>query len=177
MWRQFLEAWPPELLPRTSSRSTNSLASKSARLSVTPLTWRRIYLLPSGARMRILLDENFPLALVRRLREERREVDHIILLGLRGTPDAGIIDRLNSEDLLFLTHDQEFLALPFARSPVIVSRVTQSLPISVRVAIWLNAIHDYFSCDRHERLSKCSTTESYAHGRTSLPEPIDSCTS
>ncbi len=34
--------------------------------------------------MRILLDENFPLALVRRLREERLEVDHIILLGLRG---------------------------------------------------------------------------------------------
>jgi hypothetical protein len=51
--------------------------------------------------MKILLDENFPLALVRRLREERLEVDHIILLGLRGTPDSAILDRLDSEDILF----------------------------------------------------------------------------
>lgn len=53
--------------------------------------------------MRILLDENFPLALVRRLQEEGREVEHIILLGLRGVPDNRIIDRLNSQDLIFLT--------------------------------------------------------------------------
>ncbi|MGO9453030.1 MAG: DUF5615 family PIN-like protein [Candidatus Binataceae bacterium] len=36
--------------------------------------------------MKILLDENFPLALLRRLREEGHHVDHIILLGLRGAP-------------------------------------------------------------------------------------------
>ena len=102
--------------------------------------------------MRILLDENFPLALVRRLREERIEVDHIILLGLRGTPDSTILDRLNSEDILFLTQDQEFLALPLARSPVIISRVTQSLPISIRVEIWVKAIREYFSDDHTDRL-------------------------
>jgi len=66
--------------------------------------------------MRILLDENFPLALLQRLREEGHQVDHIILLGLRGTPDRTIVDRLNAEDLLFLTHDQEFLDRSLSRS-------------------------------------------------------------
>jgi len=56
--------------------------------------------------MRILLDENFPLALLWKLQEEGHQVDHIILLGLRGAPDRAITNRLNSEDLLFLTHDQ-----------------------------------------------------------------------
>ncbi len=52
--------------------------------------------------MKIVLDENFPLALVRSLREEGREVEHIILLGLRGAPDSAIIERLNSKSLSFL---------------------------------------------------------------------------
>jgi len=94
--------------------------------------------------MKILLDENFPLALVRKLHEEGREVEHIILLGLRGTSDSAIIDRLNSEELLFLTHDQEFLDLPFTRSTIIISRVTQSLPLEVRLEAWLKAIRAYF---------------------------------
>lgn len=59
--------------------------------------------------MRILLDENFPLALLWKLQEEGHQVDHIILLGLRGAPDRAIVDRLNSEDVLLLTQDQEFL--------------------------------------------------------------------
>jgi predicted nuclease of predicted toxin-antitoxin system len=97
--------------------------------------------------MRILLDENFPLALLRSLQEEGHQVDHIILLGLRGAPDREIVDRLNSEDILLLTHDQEFLDLSPSRSRVIVSRVTQSQPIAVRVEIWLKAICEYFSRD------------------------------
>ncbi len=95
--------------------------------------------------MKILLDENFPLGLVRRLQGQGREVKHIILLGLRGVSDSVIIERLNSEDLLFLTHDQEFLDRVVVRSPVIVSRVTQSLPIAVRVEIWAGAIREYFA--------------------------------
>ncbi len=65
--------------------------------------------------MRILLDENFPLALVRRLQAEGREADHIILLGLRGAADSRIADLLNSEDVLFLTHDREFFDLSVTR--------------------------------------------------------------
>jgi uncharacterized protein DUF5615 len=102
--------------------------------------------------MRILLDENFPLALLRRLQKEGYGVDHIILLGLRGAPDRDIVDRLNSEDLLLLTHDQEFLDPSLCRSRVIVSRVTQSQPIAVRVEIWLKAIREYASRDWRQTL-------------------------
>jgi predicted nuclease of predicted toxin-antitoxin system len=68
--------------------------------------------------MRILLDENFPLALLWKLQDEGHQVDHIILLGLRGASDRAIIDRLNSEDILLLTHDQEFLDRFLTRSHV-----------------------------------------------------------
>jgi Domain of unknown function (DUF5615) len=95
--------------------------------------------------MKIVLDENFPLALVRSLREEGRQVEHIILLGLRGAPDSAIMERLNSEQLLFLTHDQEFLELPLTCSAVIISRVTQSLPLGVRLEVWRKAISEFFS--------------------------------
>ena len=102
--------------------------------------------------MTIVLDENFPLALVRSLREEGREVEHIILLGLRGASDSAILERLNSEELLFLTHDQEFLNLPLTRSTVIISRVTQSLPLAVRLETWLKAIREFFSRRWNEKL-------------------------
>jgi predicted nuclease of predicted toxin-antitoxin system len=85
--------------------------------------------------MKILLDENFPLALLPTLRENGYEAEHIILLQLRGTSDATIAHRLKNEDLLFITQDQDFLELPLSRSPVIVSRVTQSLPMEVRIDI------------------------------------------
>ena len=115
--------------------------------------------------MKIVLDENFSLALVRSLHEEGREVKHIILLGLRGAPDSTIIERLNSEELLFLTHDQEFLDLPLTRSAVIISRVTQSLPLGVRLETWLKAIREFFSDAWSE---KSLTMESFVRGRTSL---------
>ncbi len=102
--------------------------------------------------MKIVLDENFPLALVRSLREEGREVEHIILLGLRGAPDSAIIERLNSEELVFLTHDREFLDLPLTRSAVIISRVTQSLPLAVRLEVWRKAIREFFSDAWSEKL-------------------------
>ena len=95
--------------------------------------------------MRILLDENFPLALLWKLQEEGHQVDHIILLGLRGAPDRAIVDRLNSEDFLLLAHDQEFLGRRLTRSHVIVSGVTQSQPIAARLEIWLRAIREHCS--------------------------------
>jgi len=102
--------------------------------------------------MKILLDENFPLALVRELLQQGYEAEHMILPGLRGTPDDNIIDRLGSEDLLFLTNDREFLDLPSGRSSVIVSRVTQKRAVKMRIEIWLAAIGEYFSQSREERL-------------------------
>jgi uncharacterized protein DUF5615 len=100
--------------------------------------------------MRILLDENFPLALVGRLQQDGYQVDHIILLGIRGTADRAIVDLLNSEDFLFLTHDQEFFDLALSRSRAIISRVSQSLPITLRVEIRRQAIREYVSRDWSE---------------------------
>jgi predicted nuclease of predicted toxin-antitoxin system len=59
--------------------------------------------------MRILLDENFPIQLYRRLQETGHAAEHIIALGLRGITDDQIRQRLAVEaDLLFLTQDTEF---------------------------------------------------------------------
>ena len=106
--------------------------------------------------MKLLLDENFPLALVWRLRDEGYEAEHLILMGLRGIPDTSLIDRLDAEEFLFLTQDQEFFDLRQTRSVVIVSRVTQSLPIATRVEIWLVAVRQHFGRDWTERLFEVS---------------------
>jgi predicted nuclease of predicted toxin-antitoxin system len=102
--------------------------------------------------MKILLDENFPLGLVRKLQDEGREVEHIILLGLRGVPDAAIVARIEAEETLLLTHDEDFLDVPLTRSAVILSRVTQTLPLNQRLEIWLRVIREYFSRDWSERI-------------------------
>ena len=55
--------------------------------------------------MKVLLDENFPLALYRRLRAAGHDVAHIIVLGRRGLPDRAIRERLATEDLVFTGDD------------------------------------------------------------------------
>jgi hypothetical protein len=95
--------------------------------------------------MRILLDENFPIQLHRRLRAAGHDADHIIALGLRGLPDADIRRRLaNEADLVFLTQDAEFAELPpDTAATVLISRVPQALPLARRVELWLHAIDDF----------------------------------
>lgn len=62
--------------------------------------------------MKVLLDENFPLGLVRVLEADGLKVDHIITLGWRGAADARIRQRLTDRDLVFLTQDDDFLSGP-----------------------------------------------------------------
>ncbi len=97
--------------------------------------------------MRVLLDENFPVQLHRRLGEEGYEVDHMILLGQRGAPDSDIRRRLADEDdLVFLTQDTEFEQLAAAvRATVIISRVRQSLPIAERVELWMQGLRAFLA--------------------------------
>ena len=59
--------------------------------------------------MTILLDENFPLGLVRVLEADGLHVEHIITLGWRGASDTRIRTRLSSPEVLFLTQDEDFL--------------------------------------------------------------------
>ena len=51
--------------------------------------------------MRLLLDENFPLALYRRLRDSGQDVEHVITLGQRGIGDDALRSRLAREALVF----------------------------------------------------------------------------
>jgi predicted nuclease of predicted toxin-antitoxin system len=96
--------------------------------------------------VKLLLDENFPLPLYHELRAAGYDVEHIIVLGQRGLPDAVIRQRLASEEVVFLTQDTEFEDLPADyRAIVIISRVRQNLPIQQRVDIWFKAIQDFLT--------------------------------
>ncbi|MGH8564851.1 MAG: DUF5615 family PIN-like protein [Gammaproteobacteria bacterium] len=96
--------------------------------------------------MKLLLDENFPLPLYHELRAAGYDVEHIIVLGQRGLPDAVIRQRLALEEIVFLTQDTEFEHLPADyRAVVIISRVRQNLPLRQRVDIWFKAIQDFLT--------------------------------
>ena len=94
--------------------------------------------------MIILLDENFPLRLYNELLQEGYEAEHILLTH-RGIHDKEIIVRLNKEELLFLTQDEDFVeAAPDCKASIIWSRVSQSMLIDKRVEIWLGAVRQFF---------------------------------
>jgi hypothetical protein len=95
--------------------------------------------------VKLLLDENFPLQLWRRLRDVGHDVEHLITSGQRGLPDAAIRERLNHEDdLVLLTQDTDFEELgASSRGRVIISRVPQGIPIAKRVDLWLRALEPF----------------------------------
>lgn len=76
--------------------------------------------------MRVLLDENFPIGLLHSLSADGFVADHIITLGWRGASDARIRERLQDDQVLFLTQDEDFLFGETVTAMVIVSRVRQS---------------------------------------------------
>jgi len=103
--------------------------------------------------LNILLDENFPLALYFRLHSAGFDVEHIIVLGQRGLPDASIRQRLVTEALLFLTQDTEFEDLAGnTKGIVMISRVPQRLPIADRVETWYNALVEFLAREHHNTL-------------------------
>lgn len=103
--------------------------------------------------MKILLDENFPLPLYRRLRTAGYDAEHIIELGLRGVKDSEIRKRLAREEIILLTQDTEFEAVDVdCRGQVIISRVRQNLPIQRRVDIWFKALQEFMTRRRSEKL-------------------------
>lgn len=83
--------------------------------------------------MRILLDENFPLALLRSLLSDGEKAEHIITLGWRGVSDARIRERLSDPEVLFLTQDDDFLFSEPTRAVIVISRVRQARRIVERV--------------------------------------------
>jgi hypothetical protein len=107
--------------------------------------------------VKLLLDENFPLALYRRLRDAGQDVEHVIVMGQRGVGDDVLRSRLDREALVFLTHDDEFENIPpDFRSQVIISRLPQRMPIAERVEIWVAALHRFAERQPQERLFEIS---------------------
>jgi hypothetical protein len=100
--------------------------------------------------LKILLDENFPLALYRRLTADGEDVEHIITLGWRGASDRRIRDRLVEKYLLFLTRDEDFLFDEPTEALVVVSGVRQARRLVERVEIWRGAILDLTQNPRPE---------------------------
>ena len=90
--------------------------------------------------MKVLLDENFPLGLVRALQADSVQVEHIITLGWRGASDAERRGRLSDRDVVFLTHDDGFLVGAVVAATIVVSRVRQSRRLADRIEIWRKAI-------------------------------------
>ena len=90
--------------------------------------------------MKILLDENFPLALFRSLQADGEHVEHIITLGWRGASDQRIRERLLDSELLFLTQDEDFLFDKPVAAVIMLSRVRQSRRLKERVEIWRQGI-------------------------------------
>ena len=79
--------------------------------------------------MIVLLDENFPLGLLRSLQNDGLSAQHIITLGWRGASDARIRERLQDDQVVFLTQDEDFLLGEASRAIVVLSRVRQSRPL------------------------------------------------
>ena len=57
--------------------------------------------------MRFLLDENFPLGLLRVLQSDGWDADHIITLAWRGASDKRIRERLQDPQIVFFTQDDD----------------------------------------------------------------------
>ena len=102
--------------------------------------------------MTILLDENFPLGLVRVLKADGLAVDHIITLDLRGASDARIRERLSDARVIFLTQDDDFLSGDPVAAVIVVSRVRQSRTLADRIRVWRSAIQTLLTDQQTTRL-------------------------
>ena len=76
--------------------------------------------------VRVLLDENFPLGVLRALRADGIEADHVITLGWRAFPDRELRSR-SAGDVLVLTQHTDFLIADLEPFSIVVgSRVRQT---------------------------------------------------
>jgi biotin operon repressor len=102
--------------------------------------------------VKILLDENFPLGLVRALQADGLDVEHIITLGIRGASDERIRERLSEATLIFLTQDDDFLSGEPVAALIVVSRVRQSRKLADRIQVWRKAVQTLRKIEKPTRL-------------------------
>jgi len=101
--------------------------------------------------VKVFLDENLPLTLVHRLRDDGHEADHVITVGWRGASDARIGERLLDTNLLFLTQDEDFLFTQGLGALIVLSRIRQARPLRERIGIWRSAVRELIENPRSER--------------------------
>jgi hypothetical protein len=102
--------------------------------------------------VKVLLDENFPLGLLRHPRADGFAAEHIITLGWRGAPDGRIRECLQDARILFLTQDDDFFFGASVPAIIVVSRVKQSRRLSDRIVLWRTAVRELADTPRRERL-------------------------
>lgn len=102
--------------------------------------------------MKVLLDENFPLGLLRILHADGLPAEHIITLEIRGASDDQIRGRLQDEQLLFLTQDEDFLFGEAVPAIVVLSRVRQARRLAERIEVWRAAVRHLVEHRGPERL-------------------------
>jgi len=59
----------------------------------------------------LLADENIHPAVVKALREQGRDVVHVLGIGMQGAPDAAVLRQAHKSGRVVLTHDRDFGAL------------------------------------------------------------------
>ena len=92
------------------------------------------------------------IGLLRSQQSDGLAVEHIITLGWRGASDARIRERLQDEQLLFLTQDEDFLFGEAVRAIVVLSRVRQSRPVKDRIEIWRSCVRELLRASKPDRL-------------------------
>jgi hypothetical protein len=102
--------------------------------------------------VKVLLDENFPLGLLHRLRADGFAVEHIITLGWRGASDKQIREHLQDRQTLCMTQDDAFLFGPVVSAILVISRVRQSRRLIDRIEVWRSAVRALADTSRTERL-------------------------
>lgn len=94
--------------------------------------------------MKFFLDENIPLALQTKLRNQGYECEHVITSDLRGCSDQRITEFLTKRGWTFITQDDDFFDLLVGEDvTVFLSRIPQELLIEERVARWTKAVAAY----------------------------------
>ena len=103
--------------------------------------------------MKVLLDESFPMALCRRLRDAGKDAEHVLELAVRGMRDEVLRAHLEAEPLVFLTHDEELEEIPGDfTSQVVISLLPPHQPIGERIETWCAAIERLHARRPPERL-------------------------
>src|SRR5260370_40586443 len=84
------------------------------------------------------------------LQNDGLSAQHIITLGWRGASDARIRERLQDDQVVFLTQDEDFLLGVASRAIVVLSRVRQSRPLKDRIEIWRQCIRELLPTSKPE---------------------------